>query len=72
MPKENGLFLRNSSANYSVDGNTYYVIDSYGNIVNEIYKGGGYVTLEEVAAYIFAFGEIPANYTERKTADPKE
>lgn len=72
MPKENGLFLRNSSANYSADGNTYYVIDSYGNIVNEIYKGGGYVTLEEVAAYIFAFGEIPANYTERKTADPKE
>lgn len=71
MPKENGLFLRNSSANYSTDGNTYYVIDSYGNIVNEIYKGGGYVILEEVAAYIFAFGEVPANYTERKTADPK-
>lgn len=70
MPKENGIYLRNSSANYSADGNTYYVIDSYGNIVNEIYKGGGYVTLEEVAAYIFAFGEVPANYTERKTADP--
>lgn len=72
QPKENGLFLRNSSANYSSDGNTYYVIDSHGNVVNEIYKGGGYVTLEEVAAYIFAFGEIPANYTEKKTANPRE
>ena len=26
-----------------------------------IYKGAGYVTLEEVAAYILAFGEVPAN-----------
>ena len=70
QPKENGLFLRNSFAKYSQDGNTYYVVDAYGNVVNEIYKGGGYVTLEEVAAYIFAFGEIPANYVEGKSEKP--
>lgn len=34
-----------------------------------IYKGAGYVTLEEVAAYILAFGEVPANsnYNKNKT-----
>ena len=40
QPMENGLYVRNTSALYSEDGNTYYVIDSYGNIVNKIFKGG--------------------------------
>lgn len=38
--------------------------------MNQIYKGAGYVTLEEVAAYVFAFGDIPANYDESKNARP--
>ena len=29
QPMENGLYVRNTSALYSEDGNTYYVIDSY-------------------------------------------
>lgn len=69
-PKENGVYIRNSSSQYTSDKNTYYVIDSYGKIVNEIYKGGAYVTLEEVAAYIFAFNDVPPNYTENKNVSP--
>ena len=70
QPMENGLYVRNTSALYSEDGNVYYVIDSYGNIVNKIFKGGAYVILEEVAAYVFAFGEIPANYSSNKNTKP--
>ena len=65
-----GLYVRNSFGRYSEDGNTYYIIDSHGNVVNRVYKGGGYVTLEEVAAYVFAFGEIPANYISKKSDNP--
>lgn len=71
-PQENGVYLRNSKASYSNDGNTYYILDYRGKIVDEVYKGGAYVTLEEVAAYVFAFGEVPANYSEKKSSTPKE
>ena len=71
QPMENGLYIRNYSAVYSEDGNTYYVYDAHGNIAYEIYRGGGYVTLEEVAAYVFAFQDIPANYLSGKKGDPK-
>lgn len=70
QPMENGLYLKNSYCYYSADGNTYLVVDAYGEIVKTIYKGGGYVTLEDVAAYVFAFGDIPANYTSKKSGDP--
>ena len=72
QPKENGLFVRNTSALYSSDGNIYYVIDSNGNIVNKIYKGAAYITLEEVAAYVFAFGNVPSNYTSSKKTKPTD
>ena len=70
QPMESGKFVRNTTALYSSDGNTYYIVDGYGNVVNEIYKGGGYVTLEEVAAYVLAFGDIPANYITKKSGSP--
>lgn len=70
QPTEGDKYIRNTSAIYSSDGNTYYVVDGYGNVVNEIYKGGGYVTLEEVAAYVLAFGNIPANYITKKSGSP--
>ena len=70
-PMENGLYVRNSSAYYSEDGNTYYIVDAYGNVVNCVYRGGAYVTLEEVAAYVFAFGDVPANYTSKKSGSPQ-
>lgn len=71
QPMEDDMYVRNTSAIYSEDGNTYYVIDAYGNIVNRIFKGAAYVTLEEVAAHLFAFGTIPANYITNKKGNPQ-
>ena len=70
QPKSGGKFIRNNDYIFSDDGNTYYVVDAYGKIVMEIYKGGAYIMLEEVAAYVFAFGEPPANQTSSKDASP--
>lgn len=66
-----GLYIRNTDCFYEDDGNTYIVVDNYGMEVMRIYKGGAYITLEEVAAYMFAFGgaadNLPANYTSKKS-----
>ena len=62
MPMVNGKYVRNTAYYFSADGLTYNVIDASGNTVLRIFKGGGYISLEEVAAYLFAFGDIPANY----------
>ena len=70
QPEISGSLVRNTSYIFSEDGNTYYVVNAYGQIVNEIYKGGAYVTLEEVAAYVFAFGEPPANHNSNKNTKP--
>lgn len=73
-PMENGLYIRNTDSFYADDGNTYIVVDSNGKEVMRIYKGGAYITLEEVAAYMYAFGgskeNIPANYTSSKKTKP--
>ena len=75
QPKENDKYIRNTSTYYIDNGNTYVVVDGYGNEVMKIYKGGGYITLEEVAAYMYAFGGssdgIPANYTSKKSSAVK-
>lgn len=70
-PTYNGKYVRNDNYIYSEDGMTYYVVDAYGEIVLEIYKGGAYVVLEEVAAYVFAFGEPPANQDSSKNTEPE-
>ncbi len=70
-PTENGKYLRNTSANYSADGTEYYVLDAYGQVTNTIYKDAGYVALEDVAAYVFAFSDVPANYVEGKNVNPQ-
>ena len=70
QPTLDGKFIRNTSYVYSEDGNVYYVVDAYGNVVNKIYKGGAYIMLEEVAAYVFAFGEPPANQTSSNKTKP--
>ena len=74
-PMEAGLYIHNTESRYTDDGNTYIVTDSDGNEVMRIYKGGAYITLEEVAAYMYAFGgdeELPANYTSKKSGKPTE
>ncbi len=67
-------YIRNTDAIYEDDGNTYVVVDSKGNTVMEIYKGAAYITLEEVAAYMYAFGgsncTLPANYVSQKSTRP--
>lgn len=70
QPKSNDKYIRNNVYIFSEDGNTYYVVDCYGEIAFEIYKGGAYVILEEVAAYVFAFGEPPANHSSSKNTKP--
>ena len=62
QPTSSNKFVRNSDATYLDNGNTYAVVDGQGKVVNKIYKFGAYVTLEEVAAYVYAFGDVPANY----------
>ena len=73
-PQENGKFIRNTAAIYLDNGNTYLLMDSRGNEVMRIHRGGGYITLEEVAAYMYAFGgadgSLPANYTTKKDGKP--
>ena len=68
QPKSGDKFIRNSDDNYLDNGNTYAVVDENGEVVNKIYKFGAYVTLEEVAAYVYAFGDVPANYISSNSA----
>ena len=73
QPTEDGIYIRNTQMLYEDNGNTYIVTDAYGNEVMRIYRGGAYITLEEVAAYMYAFGgdeELPANHTSKKSAKP--
>lgn len=72
-PMTSGKYIRNTSTFYLDDGNTYVVLASDGKEAMRIHKAGGYITLEEVAAYMFAFGgngDIPANYTSKKSGKP--
>ena len=73
-PMEGDQYIRNTSTHYEDDGNTYVVVDGNGREVLRIYKGAAYITLEEVAAYMYAFGgsnaTLPANYTSAKKTKP--
>ena len=68
-PMIDGKYIRNNEP-YYIDENTYVVVDAYGREVFRVYRGGGYITLEEVAAYVYAFGDIPANYVASKKTNP--
>lgn len=71
-PIEDDKYVRNTTYNFLDSDNTYAVLDYSGNITNYIYKDGAYTTLEEVAAYVMAFGDIPKNYTSNKSANPSQ
>ncbi|MBQ7335536.1 MAG: hypothetical protein IJW92_03575 [Clostridia bacterium] len=71
QPAVNGILIRNEQTLYSEDGNAYTVVDACGDEVFRVYRGGAYITLEEVAAYVYAFGDVPANYVTSKNADPE-
>lgn len=73
-PMDGDRYIRNTDAHYEDDGNTYVVVDGNGREVRRIYKGAAYITLEEVAAYMYAFGgsndTLPANYASAKKTKP--
>ena len=75
-PTTEGKFIRNTSAYYLDGGSTYVITDATGKEVMRIYKGGAYITLEEVAAYMYAFGgskdTLPANYSSKKVTKVKD
>ena len=70
QPMKGNMLVKNSEP-YFIDGNTYVVVDAYGVEAFRIYRGGGYITLEEVAAYVYAFGDVPANYVSSKNMKPQ-
>ena len=74
QPKFNSKLVKNTAMYYIDDGNTYIVLDSEGNVALKIHKGGAYITLEEVAAYMYAFGgtggSMPANYISKTSGKP--
>ena len=72
QPSMGNQLIRNRATRYEDEGNTYVVVDAFGNEVMEIYRGGAYITLEEVAAYVFAFGTVPANHSESKNTKPTQ
>ncbi|MBE6749931.1 MAG: hypothetical protein E7560_02050 [Ruminococcaceae bacterium] len=72
-PTNSGKFIRNTATVYLDNGNTYVVMDANGKEAMRIHKAGGYITLEEIAAYMYAFGgsgQIPANYVSKKSGKP--
>ena len=76
QPMYSDMYIHFTENFYTDDGNTYILVDGNGNEVLRIHKGGGYITLNEVAAYMYAFGgsaeNIPANYSANKKADPDD
>ena len=68
-PMIDGKYIKNNDP-YYIDEDTYVVVDAYGRELFRIYRGGGYITLEEVAAYVYAFGDVPANYSKSKKTNP--
>lgn len=74
QPMEGDRYIRNTDSLYVDNGNTYVVVDSQGQEQLRVHKGGAYITLEEVAAYMYAFGNesIPANYSSNKNTSPSE
>lgn len=67
QPMDGTKYVKNNHHTLSADGTSYSICDSNGNIIKTIYRGGAYQTLEEVAAYVTAFDDIPANYTSDKS-----
>lgn len=69
-PQSGDSFIHNATSYYSSDRLIYNLVDKSNNVVKSIYYGAAYITLADVATYIYAFGDIPANYTENKSSSP--
>ena len=71
-PKQDGLYAKNTSVQTYGDGGTYIIYDHNGRPVDAVYEGGAYITLEQVAAYLQAFGDIPDNQVKSKSMRPTQ
>lgn len=71
-PKQDGLYAKNASVQTYDDGGTYIIYDHNGRPVDAVYEGGAYITLEQVAAYLQAFGDIPDNQVKSKSMRPTQ
>ena len=69
-PMQDGKFVRNTREIYTLGGEAYTILDSEGNAVMTIYKCGAYIALEEVAAYVYAYGTYPPNHSTSKSTKP--
>lgn len=70
-PKKGNSYIRNEQMLFSEEGNAYTVVNEYGEKAFTVYRSGGYITLEEVAAYVYAFGTYPPNYVTSKNPNPE-
>ena len=70
QPKQGNMLIHNTTSIFSNNGNVYTVYNVNGEKEFDIYYGGAYTSLEEVAAYIYAWGEVPVNYDPDKDAEP--
>ena len=70
QPKQGNMLIHNTTRDFSNHGNVYTVYNVNGEKEFDIYYGGAYTSLEEVAAYIYAWGEVPVNYDPDKDAEP--
>ena len=70
QPKQGNMLIHNTTRDFSNNGNVYTVYNVNGEKEFDIYYGGAYTSLEEVAAYIYAWGEVPVNYDQDKDAQP--
>lgn len=71
-PKKDGLYAKNASVEIYDNGKTYIIFDHNGRPVDAVYEGGAYITLEQVAAYLQAFGDIPDNQVKSKSMRPTQ
>ena len=69
-PTVDGQLVRNTREIYTLGGEAYTILDPNGNPYMTIYKCGAYIALEEVAAYVYAFGTYPPNHDANKKAKP--
>lgn len=64
-PQSDNKYLKDSDGYYTYNPDksyrSYVINTSDGKTQEEIYYNGGYVSLEEVAAYVYAFGDVPPN-----------
>ena len=69
-PVKDGKYIHNTVMNYSEQGKAYTVMDENGDNAFTVYYGAAYTSLEEVSAYIYAWGDVPINYSISKSANP--